>query len=129
MRWYWWTALGLGGLYMLSKKSAAPAPAVAAATQPITTAGGAVEPITVAPATGIVAVDVAQSASTEMLIQTIQAKYGLSVTNVSMTQNPDGTLTFTGQQLSPDEQSYVTVHLGTFKTASDAVAWATSAAV
>lgn len=123
MRWYWWTALGLGGLYMLSKKSVTPA--VAAAIQPITTAGGAVQPITTSvPDTGIAAVSVASSASMDMLIQAVQNKYGLSVSNVAMIQNSDGTLTFTGQQKAPDGQSYVTVVLGTFRTADDVAAWA-----
>jgi hypothetical protein len=109
MRWYWWTALGLGGLYFLTRKSAT----------------------VVLPTTGLTTGAAAQTALTEtiylQLIQAVQNKIGASVTNVSMTQEANGELTFTGQTLAPDGKSYVTTPLhekGKFMSADAVVAWA-----
>jgi len=109
MRWYWWTALGLGGLWFITKK-----PAVAGT-------------ITL-PSTGITTGAAAQTALTEtiymQLIQAVQNKIGPSVTNVSMTQEQDGSLTFTGQGLALDGKSYVGIPVGKFASADAVVAWA-----
>lgn len=109
MRWYWWTALGLGGLWLLTRKPAG---------------------ITL-PTTGITTDAAAQKALTEtvymQLIQAVQSKIPY-VTNVSMTQNQDGSLEFTGQSLAPDGKSYVTIPVGKFASADAVVAWAKATA-
>jgi hypothetical protein len=109
MRWYWWTALGLGGLYFFTRKPAT----VVLSTTGLTTGAAA------------------QTALTEtiylQLIQAVQNKLGTSVNNVSMTQEENGELTFTGQILAADGKSYITTTLnkpGQFPSADAVVAWA-----
>lgn len=110
MRWYSWTALGLGAWWLLKPKSAP-----AASTAPSVSL----------PTTGVTTGAVAQQALTEtiyqQLIQAVQNAWGLRVTNVSMTQDANG-LHFTGQALAQDGQSYVTIKLGDFASADDVVA-------